>query len=439
MNFQDEIANFIVNNQKLPDISRHVLRLSLLDWSAVAWSGQNEAIAIYLQQLAEEEAGANHSFAFGVRSKVPARMAALVNGTISHSLDYDDTHFSSLGHPSVTVFPSILALADQYCLSMDEVQTAALYGAEVAIRTGIWLGRTHYRSGFHITATAGTFGSVAGCARLMKLTFNQTRMALGLAASRAAGVSAQFGTMGKPIHAGIAASAGVEAVILAKKGFISASDGLDGPQGFAATHLGEQNSDALYKLGQVFLFEQVCHKFHACCHGTHAMIEAIKMVKSYKKICPANVEKVEITVHPQYLSICNLRKPQTGMEAKFSFSLIASAVLHGFDTGRLDVFTDSLCLDVEVCELADKVEVIANERISETATKIKIKQFNLEIIDGYADILTPFSQQTREDLVRKKAAKLLGDDYAELIWNMVNHNYLKVSIFTKALMCAHVK
>ena len=127
------------------------------------------------------------------------------------------------------------------------------------------------------------------------------------------------------------------------------------------------------------------------------------------------------------------------MEAKFSFSLIASAVLHGFDTGRLDVFTDSLCLDAEVCELADKVEVIANERISETATKIKIKQFNLEIIDGYADILTPFSQKTREDLVRKKAAKLLGDDYAELIWNMVNHNYLKVSIFTKALMCAHVK
>lgn len=70
---------------------------------------------------------------------------------------------------------------------MDEVQTAALYGAEVAIRKGIWLGRTHYRSGFHITATAGTFGSVAGYARLMKLTFNQIRMALGLAASPAAG------------------------------------------------------------------------------------------------------------------------------------------------------------------------------------------------------------------------------------------------------------
>lgn len=118
--------------------------------------------------------------------------------------------------------------------------------------------------------------------------------------------------MGKPIHAGIAASAGVEAAILAKKGFISASDSLDQPQGFTATHLGEQNPDALYKLGQVFLFDQVCHKFCACCHGTNAMIEAIKMAKSDKKICPANVEKVEITVHLQYLNICNLKnlKPE---------------------------------------------------------------------------------------------------------------------------------
>ena len=118
--------------------------------------------------------------------------------------------------------------------------------------------------------------------------------------------------MGEPIHAGIAASAGVEAVNLAKKGFISASDSLDGPQGFAANHLGEQNSDALYKLGKVFLLDQVCHKFRTCCHGTHAMIEAIKMAKSDKKICPANVEKVEITVHPQYLNICNLKnlKPE---------------------------------------------------------------------------------------------------------------------------------
>ena len=94
--------------------------------------------------MAEEEAGAKHSFAFGVRSKLLARMAALVNGTISHSLDYADTHFSSLNHPSVTVFPSMLALAEKYCLSMDEVQTAALHGAKVAIRTGIWLGRTNY-------------------------------------------------------------------------------------------------------------------------------------------------------------------------------------------------------------------------------------------------------------------------------------------------------
>ena len=433
MNFTDEIVNFILGTQKLPDTSRHVLRLSLLDWSAVAWSGRNEAVAVFLQQLAEEEAGAKQSFAFGVRSKVPARMAALVNGTISHALDYDDTHFSSLGHPSVSVFPAILALADQYCLSMKEVQTAALFGAEVAIRTGVWLGRNHYRAGFHVTATAGTFGAVAGCARLMKLNLNQTRMAFGFAASRAAGLKAQFGTMGKPMHAGMSASAGVEAVILAKKGFISALDGFDGPQGFVATHQGEQNPVALEGLGKVFLLEQVSHKFHACCHGTHAMIEAIKMAASDTFISPENVEKIDVTVHPQYLDICNLKKPKTGLEAKFSFSLIASAVLHGIDTGHLDVFNDKLSKDKKVCALADRVRVIPNKNLSETATKIKIKQFNNQITFGYADISTLYKQH-RESFLRKKAEKLLGTKYADQIWDMINNDNLIGSKLTRRLM-----
>ena len=437
MKFTDEIVNFILGKQKLRNTSKHVLRLSLLDWCAVAWSGQNEPIANLLQQLADEEAGSNQSFAFGVRSKVPARMAALVNGATSHALDYDDTHFSSLGHPSVTVFPAILALADQHLLSMKEVTNAALFGAEVAIRTGVWLGRSHNRAGFHVTATAGTFGAVAGCARLMKLNPSQTRMAISFAASRAAGLKAQFGTMGKPVHAGISASAGVEAVILAKKGFIGAPDGFDGPQGFVSTHQGEQNPIALEGLGKVFLFEQVSHKFHACCHGTHAMIEAIKMAASDAIIRPENVEKIEIMVHPQYLDICNLKAPKTGLEAKFSFSLIASAFLNGLDTGRLDVFNDNLCKDEEVTALADRVEVIPNEKLSETVTKIKIQQFNKEITFGYADILTQYKLEDREGFVRQKAAKLLGSEYADQIWNMIKNDDLLSSKLTSKLMFFH--
>ncbi|HCD80399.1 MAG TPA: 2-methylcitrate dehydratase, partial [Alphaproteobacteria bacterium] len=75
--------------------------------------------------------------------------------------DYDDTHFASLGHPSVTVIPAVVALADRTGASMAEVKQAVLTGAEVAIRLGVWLGRDHYRTGFHVTGTAGTFGAVA--------------------------------------------------------------------------------------------------------------------------------------------------------------------------------------------------------------------------------------------------------------------------------------
>ena len=279
MSFADEIVNFIQNQKAAPFSSRQILRLSLLDWSAVTWSGRKEPIALYLQQIAKEEAGAKQSFALGVLQKVPARMAAMVNGATSHALDYDDTHFASLGHPSVTVFPAVLALADQYGFSMEEVQDAALLGVEVAIRMGVWFGRCHYRIGFHTTSTAGTFGAVAGCARLMKMTPNKTRMALGFAGSRASGIKTQFGTMTKALHAGLAASAGFEAVILAEKGLISAGDVFEGPQGFSVTHHIEGNLEALEGLGEKFLFDEISHKFHACCHGTHAMIEAIKKAK----------------------------------------------------------------------------------------------------------------------------------------------------------------
>ena len=114
---------------------------------------------------------------------------------------------------------------------------------------------------------------------LMELSKLQTEMALGITASLPSGVKAQFGTMAKPMHAGLAAAAGIDAVLWAKAGMVAAQEGLTGPQGFSASHHGGCDHKAFEGLGQQFLLLSVSHKFHACCHGTHAMLEALKTIK----------------------------------------------------------------------------------------------------------------------------------------------------------------
>ena len=117
------------------------------------------------------------------------------------------------------------------------VLDALLVGAEASIRIGMVLGRPHCDRGFHQTATAGAFGATVAAARVIGLTREEARQALSLVATRASGLKSQFGSMGKPFNAGIAASNGVEAAELAKRGFVSCDDGVGGSQGFVDAQL----------------------------------------------------------------------------------------------------------------------------------------------------------------------------------------------------------
>ncbi len=155
-----------------------------------------------------------------------------MNGATSHALDYDDTHFGHVGHPSVGIYPAALAVAEETGASAAAVADAFLLGAEASVRIGMLLGAVHYNRGFHQTATAGAFGATVAAGRLYGLNRAQMRAAIGLCATRASGLKSQFGTMGKPYNAGIAAANGVECAALARAGFTSADDGLEGPQGF---------------------------------------------------------------------------------------------------------------------------------------------------------------------------------------------------------------
>ena len=416
--FTDALAGFAAAPLSGAETARAVLRLSFLDWCAVAIAGRQEPVAQVLRALAEDEGGVPQAHAIGMATRVPARMAALVNGTLSHALDYDDTHFAHIGHPSVAVIPAALAMGERLGASGAAMQEAALVGVEASVRAGVWLGRGHYQAGFHQTATAGAIGAGLAAGRLLGLSAAQLADVIGLLGTRASGLKSQFGTMGKPFNAGIAAANGVEAALLVSKGFDPRRAGLEGPQGLGPTHHGAGDMSALDGLGQSWLFEAVSHKFHACCHGLHAALEA---VAGLLPVDPDGIGRIAVVTHPRWLSVCNIAAPATGLEAKFSYAQVMALAALGHDTARLDSYTDSLARASAVVALRGRVEVTSDDRLAETAAIVRLT-VNGESREATHDLLAPLPLATRAAKLQAKAEALLGADAVARLSGLVTEN-----------------
>jgi 2-methylcitrate dehydratase PrpD len=237
------------------------------------------------------------------------------------------------------------------------------------------------------------------------------RNALSLVATRASGLKSQFGTMGKPFNAGIAASNGVEAAGLAKRGFVSADDGIAGPQGFIATHSDVPEADP--EAGG-FLFEDVKYKFHACCHGTHAMIEALKAAG------PVDAGAVRVRVNPRWLKVCDIKAPRTGLEVKFSYAWLAAMVLAGIDTAADVTYRDALAGDPTLAGIAARVTVAGDAALADTATEVEIVTADGRTIRVAHDLAAPLPPEAVERGLRAKAAALLGAGEAGRLWALVS-------------------
>ena len=413
--FTGQLAAFATSEIEPSSLARQMARLSALDWLACGIAGVEEPVAQILRRQALSEAGAAQASLFG-GTRVPARMAALANGTISHALDYDDTHFAHIGHPSVAVFSAAFALGEAGNLGLAKVIEAALFGMELSIRVGLWLGRSHYQTGFHQTATAGAFGATAAAGRLLGLTSLQMEKALGLCATRAAGLKAQFGTMGKPYNAGLAATAGVEVAQLVAAGFEANPEALEGALGFGGTHHGEGNRDAaLQDLGRLWLFEEISHKFHACCHGLHAALEAARALD----LAAPEIASLTVRTHPRWMTVCNQMTPETGLGAKFSYRTVLALQALGKDTARLDSYSDALCLDPRLIALRELIHVQADEALTETQAHVALVRRDGKRLEASHDLQAPVAYEIREARLMAKAQALLGADRCAELWSVL--------------------
>ncbi|MBO0732023.1 MAG: MmgE/PrpD family protein, partial [Acidimicrobiaceae bacterium] len=343
----------------------------LLDWLGVTLAGSAEPAArIALAAALAEHEGDSGATVLGTQVRLPASAAALVNGTASHALDYDDVNWAMTGHPTVAVLGALLALAETRQASGAEVLTAFVAGYETECRVGNAIGPGPYQRGFHATGTVGTFGAAAACARLLSLDGPTTATALGLAATQAAGLKAMFGTMAKPLHAGKAGANGLLAARLAAGGFVGRPDAIEAEQGFAEVSGASLDSTPQEPPRGWFLRDNL-FKHHAACYETHSAIEGLLRVRGSFR--PDDVDAVTIHATPMQLRMCAIPEPQTGLEVKFSLRHLAAMAVEGRDTAAPGAFDDKCALDPDLIALRDRVQVLDDGATGPTRVSVSLR------------------------------------------------------------------
>ncbi|MBK6317408.1 MAG: MmgE/PrpD family protein [Dehalococcoidia bacterium] len=395
-------------------------RQCLLDWLGVTLAGAGEPLSRMLREDALADGGSPQATLIGSGERVTAKQAALVNGAASHALDYDDVVLAMSGHPSVPVWPALLALAEWRGGSARDVLAAFVAGFEMESRIGMLVMPAHYTVGFHSTGTLGTFGAAAACAHLLGLDQEQWQRALGIAGAQAAGIKSMFGTMCKPLHAGKAAANGLFAALMAERGFTSNPEVLETAQGFAATQTTSPNVErALAGLGERFAVRDTLFKYYAACYGTHETIEGVKRIAERQHLGPATIENIQLVVPKGHLAMCNIQEPATALEGKFSLRFTAALALAKGRAGE-EQFTDEAVRQPDLVAVRDRVAVVPQEGDWERGTLVSLRTTDGREFSEQVNLNIPaadLDQQWKrlEAKFRSLAIPVVGEGQAETL------------------------
>ncbi|MDB5416070.1 MAG: hypothetical protein JWR10_4405 [Rubritepida sp.] len=296
--FAGETLGHFVAESDWRDIApalRHEAKRSILNHLGCALGvAQDPAVTTALKVM-QAFAGAPVATVIGQGVRLDPMSASFVNAIASNLLDYDDTHLATVIHPTAPVAPALFALAEQRGFSGAAVLHAFLLGGEVECRIGNAVSPGHYARGWHITSTCGTFGSAAGCARLLGLSAEQTWHAIGIAASQAAGLVENLPTAAKNVGVGNAARNGMLAALLAEQGYKAAPAAIEGPLGFAlATGDAPKIEDITRDLGTHWEIARNTYKPYPAGIVFHAVIDACLELRAEIGVPPEAIASVTV-------------------------------------------------------------------------------------------------------------------------------------------------
>ena len=327
-------------------------------------------------RVARSWGGPAEATVIGAPDRLPAVGAAFVNGVLAHSLDFDDTHLPSVLHPSASIVPGVLAVAESTGASVADAIAAAAAGYEVCVRTGMAaynkaLGNSvFFERGWHATSICGTLGVAVAAAKLMGLGADGIGHALGIAVSMSSGVieGNRAGGSVKRLHCGWAAHAGIVAAQCALEGVTGPPTAFEGRFAFYQAFCGgiAAPEEIDRRLGETWCIPGIFYKPYPANHFTHTGIDAALALR--KKVAPEQVASVRIGVAaPTVRTIGEPReqkvRPQSGYHGQFSGPFtFAAAFLGGGGLGvALEDFSDENARDERYLSLAAKVEIVAND------------------------------------------------------------------------------
>ncbi len=340
------IANWVAECPMHHDsLATRRARVAVQDTVACMLAGSRASVTLRTGQVIDAW-GSGPCNAVGGR-RVAAPWAALLNGTAAHALDFDDYDFPAVSHPSAVLVPALVALAEEIGASGGAMLDAYVVGYEAMACVGKAVNMAHYERGWHSTATLGTLGASAACARLLRLDGDACATALSIATSMAAGFKSQFGTMVKPLHAGLAAKNGILAARLAQSGITASKTTLDGP-GSILTLLGGATAPgfdrALAELGAPLAIEQfglVTKRFPTCSY-THRAIAGLLRLRELHRIDPVQVERIEAELPDRNAQVLAYPHAQTADQARFSMQFCLANALCTGDVLESDFLPDAL-------------------------------------------------------------------------------------------------
>lgn len=327
------------------------LRNGVIDTLGCTWAGAGTDVATRARQGVCGMGSGGSSPVIGTQMRVARPQAAFLNAVAGHALDFDDWEIPGNTHPTVVLLPALLAVAGEHTTGMD-LARAYLAGFEVIARLGEAMNFGHYDAGWHSTATLGAPGAAAACARLMGLTAGATAHAMSLAISTASGYTCQFGSHAKPIQAGFAARAGVEAACLAKAGLTGQAHVLDHARGAAALMGGlvpERLDYALGKLGQPYALAEygLVLKPWPSCGYTHRIMTCAMQLRD--RVGAGQIARIDLYLPDFHAAVLPFGQPSSRAEALFSLPFVAAM---GLGPGRLTL------ADLEACAW-DRPEIAA--------------------------------------------------------------------------------
>ena len=366
--------------EDIPPVTRKTMKNHLLDCLGVGLAGSREEPARICYETLAPSGGREEATVFGQKKRLPAKDAALINGTALHSIELDDGRVGTGVHAGASTLPTVLALAEHEGKGGSDFILAALIGYEVTLRVAMAMFPHHRRMGLHPTGTIGGFGTAAAAGKILGLSVPQMINAFGLAGTFGSGLREGKGDalMMKRLHAGRAAQNGILAAMLAKNNYRAPETIFEGDNGF--NRLFSKGFDPLMitdGLGSSFVTDQSYYKPYSCCRHLHSPIDSLLGILKEHPVAPDEVEQISVRIYKEGTYYPDT-EPKNIIDAQFSMPYTLAVVFYE-KQALLEQYTEEKIHRPELRALAKKVKVELDPALDDDYVQRKKNANILEI------------------------------------------------------------